>query len=141
MSFGWYFAYPSVENICIFFERPGGDLVHTWETSRQAFLITYGADLVHSGFLIDEVRAKFGCWRKTAPHSYYYGKGFDTGPPSGRGRVLEFLWVFEVFGSFPWAPSKACHDKADFGLLNSASGPRTMLPGALWDRFWARGPL
>ncbi len=30
-----------------------------------------------------------------------YGKGVDTQTLLGRGKVPEFLWVFEVFGRFP----------------------------------------
>ncbi len=42
-----------------------------------------------------------------------HGWGFDAGPPSGRGRVPEFLWVLLVFGSCPRAP----------GQLSYLSGP------------------
>ena len=35
-----------------------------------------------------------------------YGKGFDTETLELRGRVPEFLKVFEGFGRFPWAPGR-----------------------------------
>ncbi len=43
---------------------------------------------------------------KNSPKPYNYGKVYDTGPPSGRGRVPGFLVVVTVFDSFPWAPGR-----------------------------------
>ncbi len=46
-----------------------------------------------------------GCSRIDSIYFLSYGEGFDAGPPSGRGRVLEFLWVFAVFGRFLGLPA------------------------------------
>ncbi len=49
-----------------------------------------------------ERRHGFSPAHRTPPH----GKCFEIGPPSGRARVPEFLWVFAVFGRFPWASGR-----------------------------------
>ncbi len=41
-----------------------------------------------------------------AARSASYGKGFEAGPVSCRGRVLGLLWVFEVCGRFHWVPGR-----------------------------------
>ncbi len=48
----------------------------------------------------------FGLSLGKHPPRTYYGKGFAAVPPSGRGRFLEFLSVFAVFGRFPGAPGR-----------------------------------